>query len=178
MYMFTIILQHMPPNLYTKQVITKHNAKFDYWIWLTRTGTRQDEQLQSRQKETLTTNMTVKSLCIYTVILAILSPSILRPPFVKGPLQWNLSWETTAMRYHLSWKKQIHFWQKDLHSIYIWTCHQRLPVMTDHNFVFLVEWVVLKCRDHCISLCCLCDNQRTCKLWWSLWEVSPSCRGQ
>ncbi len=29
-------------------------------------------------------------------------------------VQWNLSWETTAMRDHLSWKT-THFWQKALH---------------------------------------------------------------
>ena len=29
-------------------------------------------------------------------------------------LQWNLSWETTAMRDHLSWKTR-HSWQKNLH---------------------------------------------------------------
>ncbi len=29
-------------------------------------------------------------------------------------LQWNLSWETTAMRDHLSWKT-TQIWQKDLH---------------------------------------------------------------
>ncbi len=33
---------------------------------------------------------------------------------VSALVQWNLSWETTAMRDHLSWKT-IDFWQKVLH---------------------------------------------------------------
>ncbi len=34
-----------------------------------------------------------------------------RPP--SGLVQWNLSWEATTMRDHLSWQI-THFWQKDL----------------------------------------------------------------
>ncbi len=34
---------------------------------------------------------------------------------IKECIQWNLSWETTATRDHLSWQT-THFWQKDLHS--------------------------------------------------------------
>ncbi len=40
-------------------------------------------------------------------------------------LQWNLSWETTFMRDHLSWKT-THFWQKDQHF------NTTEPVTRDH----------------------------------------------
>ncbi len=40
-------------------------------------------------------------------------------------IQWNLSWETTAMRDHLSWKT-ISFWQKVLHV------SVNAPVTKDH----------------------------------------------
>ena len=47
-------------------------------------------------------------------------------------IQWNLSWETTAMTDHLSWKT-TQFWQKDFQ--YNWTCYQKPPVLRDHIFV-------------------------------------------
>ncbi len=40
-------------------------------------------------------------------------------------VQWNLSWETTAMRDHLSWRT-THFWQKDQHF------NTTAPVTRDH----------------------------------------------
>ncbi len=53
-------------------------------------------------------------------------------------LQWNLSWETTALRDHLSWQTR-HFWQKDLHF------NITEPVTRDHlswqtTFLWPMGW--------------------------------------
>ncbi len=50
----------------------------------------------------------------------------LRPKATSMHIQWNLSWETTAMRDHLSWKT-THFWQKDQHF------NTTEPVTGDHR---------------------------------------------
>ena len=42
-------------------------------------------------------------------------------------LQWNLSWETTGMRDHLSWKTTHWFLAEGPTFQYNWTCHQRPP---------------------------------------------------
>ncbi len=54
-------------------------------------------------------------------------------------LQWNLFWETTAMRDHLSWKTR-YSWQKILHFWCNWTCRQRPPVLRDHTFLWPMGW--------------------------------------
>ena len=60
---------------------------------------------------------------------------------IKGQyIQWNLSWVTTAMRDHLSWKT-THFWQKDQHF------NTSEPVTRDHlswetTFLWPMGWFV------------------------------------
>ncbi len=56
----------------------------------------------------------------------------------KKIVQWNLSWQTTAMRDHLSWQT-THFWQKDLHF------NITEPATRDHlswqtTFLWLMGW--------------------------------------
>ncbi len=93
-----------------------------------------------------------------------------------GGIQWNMSWETTAMKdhlsgqtphfggqkdlpvhfsitepvttdHHLSWQT-IHFWHKDLH--FNCTCHQRPPVLTDH--IFVANGVISQDRFYCTCM--------------------------
>ena len=68
-------------------------------------------------------------------------------------VQWNLSWETTAMRDHLSWKT-THFWQKGQHFKYNWICHQRPPVLRNH--ISVAKGVVFQDKFYCIYIQCDC----------------------
>ncbi len=63
-------------------------------------------------------------------------------------VQWNLSWETTAIRDHLSWRTTS-FAQKVLHFQHKWTCHQRPPVLRHH--IFMANGVVFQDRFYCSS---------------------------
>ena len=56
----------------------------------------------------------------------------------RAQIQWNLSWETTAMRDHLSWKT-THFFAEGPTLQYNWTCHQRPHVLRD-NILLLKGW--------------------------------------
>ena len=53
---------------------------------------------------------------------------------LSSHIQWNLSWETTAMRDHLFWKTRCS-WPKDTTFYRNWTCHERPPVLRDHIFM-------------------------------------------
>ncbi len=59
----------------------------------------------------------------------------------------HLSW-ITAMRDHLSWKTTFLGRRSLPTSQYIWTCHQRPPVLREITFV--ANWVVLQDRFYCI----------------------------
>ncbi len=64
-------------------------------------------------------------------------------------VQWNLSWETTAMRDYLSWQT-THFWQKNLHFNII------EPVLTGH--IFVANGVVFQDRFYCSRFACGPDS--------------------
>ncbi len=71
-------------------------------------------------------------------------------------IQWNLSWETTALRDHLLTDHIFLAEGPTFH--YKWTCHQRSHVLTDH--IFVANGVVFQDMFHCtwIALLKFCDN--------------------
>ena len=67
---------------------------------------------------------------------------------IRTYIQWNLSWETTAMRDCLSWMTTS-FWQKVLHS----SVYE--PVTKDHlswDHIFMANSVVFQDRFYCIII--------------------------
>ena len=71
-------------------------------------------------------------------------------------VHWNLSWETTAMRDHLSLTDGA-FSAEGPTFQYNETCHQRPPVLIDHSFV--ANSMVFQDRFYCIT-CCHCVSDR------------------
>ncbi len=78
-------------------------------------------------------------------------------------VRWNLSWETTATRDHLSWQT-THFWQKDLHFSIM------KPVTRDHlswqttflwpkGWSFKTGFTVVNCRLHNEYSCGMAQNK-------------------
>ncbi len=63
-------------------------------------------------------------------------------------IQWNLSWETTAMRPPVLTDHTI--LAEGPTFQYNWTCHQRPPVLTDH--IFVANGVVFQDGFHCTCI--------------------------
>ncbi len=59
-------------------------------------------------------------------------------------LQWNLSWETTALRDHLS-GRTTSFWQKLIH----FSVNEPVTVLRDH--IFMANGVVFQDGFYCIN---------------------------
>ncbi len=94
-------------------------------------------------------------------------------------LQWNLSWETTGMGDHLSWKTR-YSWQKVLH-FNVQMLHVIEPVTKDNlslrDHIFMANGVVLQngfyctailewtVKNYCITMRLMSDS---CKMCWNV----------
>ena len=88
----------------------------------------------------------------------------------KTWLQWNLSWETTAMRDHLSWETR-YSWQKVIHFNVI------EPVIKDHlSWESTFVWPTrggLSRQVLLYSVCYFWEDMRITLKWWPQREHGP-----
>ncbi len=68
------------------------------------------------------------------------------PSFWYTCIQWNLLWETTAMRDHLE-ETVLKFGTESPTFQCKWTCHHRTPVLGDH--ICMANGMVFRDRLHC-----------------------------
>ncbi len=88
-------------------------------------------------------------------------------------IQWNLSWETTALRDKLSWATTI--LAKGPTFQYNWTCYQRPPVLSKvRDHILVANGMVFQDRFHCTDWYHTYDRDYLFpSSLWVYWEYPP-----
>ena len=85
-------------------------------------------------------------------------------------LQWNLSWETTAMRDHLFWRATYSWWKVLHFKTNEPSCPQKPPLLRDH--IFIANRVVFQDRFYCTPCTWTVFNIQVLQNVVLVWELA------